>query len=98
MADAFETRVRAAAIAGWWTLLIAVAFLTLQWLAYLVVMSTRPGWLLSLWGPDTTWSFVQSVWFWATAIFKFCLWLLALLVLWLTLWSRQLQKRGNSSQ
>jgi hypothetical protein len=29
MNDIFEKRVRAAAVAGWWTLLIAVAFITL---------------------------------------------------------------------
>ena len=32
MNDAFEKKVRAAAVAGWWTLLIAVLFVTLQWL------------------------------------------------------------------
>ena len=34
MNDAFEKRVRAAAVAGWWTLLIAVAFITLRWICY----------------------------------------------------------------
>ena len=29
MNDVFENRVRAAAVAGWWTLLIAVGFITL---------------------------------------------------------------------
>jgi hypothetical protein len=30
MNDVFEKRVRAAAAAGWWTLLVAVLFITLQ--------------------------------------------------------------------
>ena len=30
MNDVFEKRVRAAAVAGWWTLLIAVGFITLH--------------------------------------------------------------------
>jgi hypothetical protein len=49
----FEKKVRAAAVAGWWTVLIAVLFVTLQWIIYLVVMSDRPAWLLSMWGPGT---------------------------------------------
>ena len=51
MNDPFEKKVRAAAVAGWWVVLITVAFLTLLWLAYLAVMSAHPAWLLALWGP-----------------------------------------------
>lgn len=51
MNDVFENRVRAAAVAGWWTVLIAIAFITLQWIIYLVVTEARPSWLLSMWGP-----------------------------------------------
>lgn len=92
MNDPFEKKVRSAAVAGWWVVLIAVAFLTLMWLAYLAFTSTRPGWLLTLWGPGVDWPFVQHVWFWVMAIFKFCVWLMVLAVLWLTLWARQLRK------
>ena len=92
MNDQFGKRVRAAAVAGWWVALIAVGFLTLQWLIYLAVMSAHPAWLLSLWGPGVDWPFVQSVWLWAVAAFKFCVWLMVLAVLWLTLWARQLRK------
>ncbi len=38
---------------------------------------------------------VQIVWFWIAAIFKLCLWLLALVVICLTLWAaRQMRKRA----
>ncbi len=97
MNDAFEIKVSSAAIAGWWTLLIAAVFLIFQWLAYLLIMSTQPAWLLSLWGPGVNWETVRHVWFWILAIFKFSLWLLALVVLWLTLWARQLRKHGSGS-
>jgi hypothetical protein len=53
MNDLFEKKVRAAAVAGWWVVLIAIGFLTLLWLIYLAVMSTHPALLLSLWGPGT---------------------------------------------
>ena len=92
MNDPFEKKVRAAAVAGWWVVLIAVGFLTLLWLLYLAVMSAHPPWLLTLWGPGVDWPFVQSVWFWAVAAFKFCVWLMVFAALWLTLWARQLRK------
>jgi hypothetical protein len=72
--------------------LIAVGFLTLVWLIYLAVMSAHPAWLLGMWGPGVDWPFVQTVWFWAMVAFKFCVWLMVLVVLWLTLWARQLRK------
>jgi hypothetical protein len=97
MNDMFEKRVRAAAVAGWWSVLIAAAFVTLQWLAYLAVMSARPTWLLTMWGPGTDWAVVQHVWFWAIVVLKFALWLTILLVVWLTLWARQLRKRAGGA-
>jgi len=92
MNDAFEKKVRAAAVAGWWVVLVAIGFLTLLWVLYLAVMPTHPQWMLALWGPDVTWAFVQNVWFCVMVVFKFCVWLMALVVLWLTLWARQLRK------
>ena len=97
MNDIFEKRVRAAAVAGWWTLLIDVGFLLIQWIAYRVAMSVHPSWLLSFWwGPDTTWSFVQTTWFWGLAIMKIGILPLALMTLWLTLWAKQLRKQAES--
>jgi hypothetical protein len=34
MNDNFEKKVRAAAVAGWWVILVAVGFLTLLWLVF----------------------------------------------------------------
>jgi hypothetical protein len=92
MEDIFAKRIRTAARAAWLSIGAGAIFLTLQWILYLIFMSARPGWLLWLWGPDTTWPFVQTVWFWAIAGFKMFFWLLALAALWLTLWARQLRK------
>jgi hypothetical protein len=50
-----------------------------------------------MWGPGVDWAFVQTVWFWAIAILKFSVWLLALVVIWLTLWAWQLRKRVGGS-
>ena len=38
------------------------------------------------------WPFVQQVWFWAIVVLKFILWLMVLVVIWLTLWARRLRK------
>ena len=46
-------------------------------------------------GTGLDWAFVQPVWFWAIAVLKFSLWLMALVVIWLTLWARQLRKQAN---
>jgi len=96
MNDVLEKRVKAAAVAAWWIVLIAVGFIMVQWLLYLLVMSARPAWVLAWWGPGTTWTFVQTVWFWAIAVLKFFVWFLALAALWLTLWAKQLKKRMGS--
>ena len=31
----------------------------------------QPAWVLSMWGPNFDWDFVQMVWFWAIAVLKF---------------------------
>ena len=76
-----------------WAVLIAIGFLAFVWILYLILMSARPQWLQSLFGPGVSWEYVQNVGFWAISIFKMCIWLLALVVVWLTLWARQLGKR-----
>jgi len=98
MNDTFEKKVRAAAVAGWWVVLVGIGFVTLIWLMYLAVMSYQPGWVLAMWGPGTTWPFVQNVWFWAVAGTKFFVWLLTFVVLWLSLWARQLRKQSGETE
>jgi hypothetical protein len=82
MNDMFEKRVRSAAVAGWWTLLVAVIFLVIQWIAYSNISR------------DINWVGIRNVWFWMIAVFKLCVWLMALVVIWLTLWARQLRKQA----
>lgn len=92
MNDVFQQRIRAAAIAGWWTLLIAIGFLALVWFVFLALMAARPAWFQLLLGPGVSWEYVQNVSFWIVSVFKMCIWLMALVVVWLTLWARQLRK------
>ncbi len=93
MNDLFTLRVRAAAVAGWWTVLVAIAFVILLWLTYLCVITTRPPWVLSLWGPDMTWPLLQWIFLRVIIVFRIIVWCMILLVLWLALWSRQLSRQ-----
>jgi hypothetical protein len=96
MNDLFEKKVMAAAVALWWVVLVGIGFVTLIWLMYLAVMAYQPGWLITMWGPEITWSFVQEVWFWAVVGVKFCAWLFVFVALWLTLWAKQLRKTDRT--
>jgi hypothetical protein len=101
MDDTFQIRVHAAAVAAWWTLLIATAFSAFEWIAYRVVMSTQPEWAVAwaafFWGSGATWESIRTVWFEALTFLKLTLWLLVLAALWLTLWAKQLRKRARSA-
>jgi len=94
MDDAFQRRVRTAARAAWWTVLIAVVFVTLVWLVFQGIVSTRPAWYQALLGPSVSWERLQDVGLWAIAIFKIWIWAMALVAVWLTLWARQLRRSG----
>jgi hypothetical protein len=92
MNDSFEKKVRAAAVAGWWVVLIAYALLLVIWLVYLGLMYTRPAWMLALWGQgDISWDFIQRMSLWLIGVFKLVIWMGILVALWLTLWARQLR-------
>lgn len=91
----FERKVRSAAVAGWWTVLVGAVALSIQWLAYLFVMSSRPALVLSLWG-SSNWLEVQQLWLLGTVVFKVFLACLALFCLWLTLWARELRSAGRA--
>ena len=91
MSDDFERKIHAAGVAGWWTVLAGAAVLLIQWVAYLAIMSSRPAFVLSLWG-SSDWLEVQQLWLVATVFLKVFLAILALVCLWLTLWARQLRQ------
>jgi hypothetical protein len=46
----------------------------------------------ALWGQDVSWDFMQVVSLWFLGVFKSLLWFLIPIVLWLTLWARQLRQ------
>ena len=91
MDDAFYRKVRSAAIAGWWTLLVAVLMVLALWGAFLAASARRPPWVSTLWG-GISWETMQTVFLWAIVVFRLTIWVMFLVVLWLTLWSRRLRR------
>jgi hypothetical protein len=92
MNDPFANKVRAAAVATWWVVLIGYGLLTVVWLVYLAIVTARPAWLLAMWGQAVTWDLMQTVSLWFLGVFKLFLWFLFLAALWLTRWARQLRR------
>ena len=88
MPENFAQVVRSAAVAGWWTVLIAAIWLTLVWLIWRRILKTKPAWLISFWGDDIEWKDVQRIMITFMAVAKLILFVCVLLCIWLTLWAR----------
>lgn len=93
MEDRFSLKVKSAAVAAWWTILIAFLFVLIQWLMYLYFNAHPQGWLSALMG-GFEWDFISVIWIWSVAAFKICIWMLLLVTIWLTLWARALAKKN----
>ena len=87
----FHKKVRAAAVAGWWTLLVAVLLGVFSWTGYLVLWHIRPDWMTPLWG-GASWEDVQSVTISMFATYKLIIWTIFLATLWLSIWACQLKR------
>lgn len=94
MNDSLAKHVRAAAVAGWWTILIAAVWLTLAWVLWLIILATKPDWLLTLWGggEHLTWATVQTMVLWFFGAFKCVMFVGLWLTIWLSFWSRGLKR------
>jgi hypothetical protein len=92
MDDLFTKRVRTAAVAGWWTLLIFYCILLIQWFAYLLIMARQPAGVLCIWGAGATWPEIRTVWLWGMVAFKLAVGMMLFVVVWLTIWARQLSR------
>ncbi len=93
MDEIFIKKVRAAAVAGWWTLLIAYCILLIQWFAYLLIMTRQPAGMLCFWGAGATWPEMRMIWLYAMVIYKISVGMMLFVVIWLTLWARRLAKK-----
>jgi len=89
----FETRLRCAVAAGWWTVLIGVLWLTVAWLVWLLILGSPR--LIELvgrmWGGVELAQMKQiTVAFFG--LFKIAMGFGLMVVIFLTIWSRKLRK------
>jgi hypothetical protein len=91
MEDMLQKRVRAAAIAGWWTLLVAVIFHLFVTSGFAVLMHAKPSWVTSAWG-GLSWDEIKHVGLYMIGTYRVLVWLMFLVVVWLTIWSRRLKR------
>ena len=96
MSDTFERRLGAAVWAAWRVVLVWWLLLVFSWLASMVVMHLRPGWVLGMLGGDVTWAELGSLYLWILSGFKVLGIVAALGSLFLTLWHRRLGRMSAS--
>ncbi|RPI62349.1 MAG: hypothetical protein EHM48_04225 [Planctomycetaceae bacterium] len=87
MNDDFAKRVKSAAVAMWWTVLVAVIFSLIQWGVYMAVMSSKPDWLLCMFGPDMDWKTIQPLILHAIMAVKLGIVAMAMAAIWLSIWA-----------
>ena len=99
MNEALARRVRAAAAAGWWTILIAIIWLLAAWQVSMALLSAQPRWLLTLWGGgELTWPTVHIIMLCFWGAFKLIILLGLLIVIWLALWSCGLKRLEHAEK
>ena len=96
MSDALAQRVRAAAAAGWKTVILFWALMAAGWIGVLVILHYRPGFVLTLiGGGKMDWDRLQTLYLEYFAVFKMILLVLLIAVVWLGFWGRKLRKLGG---
>jgi hypothetical protein len=61
MDEIFAKKVRAAEVAGWWTVLIAYCILLIQGFAYLLIIPRQSAGMLCFWGEGATWQEIRNI-------------------------------------
>ena len=56
------------------------------------MMCTKPAWMLKLLGPEATWASFQDITVGYMANAKLALYLMVMVVIWLTIWARKLSR------
>jgi len=96
MEDGLVKRLQSATRAAWWTVLIGAAWMLIAWGVWMVILQSRPDWLLTLWGGGILdWKRVHLLMLLFMGVFKIILFLGVMAAIWLTLWTRQLKRAAN---
>ena len=95
MDNEFTRHLSAAVRAGWQVAVIVLLLMLATSGIYLLLMHTRPDWLLTFLGYDKgDWASYRDLWLWAVAAFKVGALLLLTVLGWATFWSRALRRAG----
>lgn len=92
MSDTMVRRVRAAASAGWWTVLVGVVWLAGGWGIWICLSYNQPEWMLRLWGKGVTWPEAQELVLETVACLKLILFSGVLACIFLSIWAGKLRK------
>jgi hypothetical protein len=93
MDEMFIKKVRTAAVAGWWTVLIAYCLLLISWFSYLLIMKIQPEGVVCLLGKGIAWEEIRTIWLWGMVAYKLTVAMMLFVVIWLTLWAKKLAKK-----
>ena len=95
MSDALAQRVRAAAAAGWKTVILFWALMVASWIGVLLILHYEPDFVMTLIGSRSMdWDKLQMLYIEYFAVFKMILLVLLIAVVWLSFWGRRLTKQG----
>ena len=97
MGSDFHTKVRTAAVAGWWSTALMWALLYVTYFIYIFAMGSHPAWMMSVLGPDLDWQFIARVWVVSIVGFKSVAFMMLIASLWLTLWARGLKRSASTT-
>lgn len=88
-------RVRCAASAAWWTVLIGAAWMTLGWAAWLYIPCSQcmTSCVETMWGGVKVADVQPVVWL-MVGVMKIILFVCVMIAIFLTIWGRKLRKSG----
>ncbi len=87
----FEDRLHACVVSGWWTVLIFMVLITLQWLMSLIILRTQPEFMV-MWLGGMDWVEIRSLIMHSIATAKIVMLGFLFAVIWMTLWDRRLSR------
>lgn len=91
MNDLLYNKLRAAAGAAWWTLLVGFGILLLVSAWFILALHIRPDWAPPVWA-GVSWDTVEGVGLTIIATFKLLLWMILLVAVFLSVWARRLKR------
>src|SRR5262245_57581049 len=98
MQSQFEPRLSSAVRAGWWTLLIALGIILVQWIGSAVFIAGQPTWFRRFWAPDMTWAQIEHMTLQFLLLFRVFVGIFATVLVWASVWSLLLKRRAGAAR